>query len=328
MSETVATIKHSGPPTKNTKGAVGQFYIDTDTGLRWECVEANLETYYKGARVIYDWAARGYDLATMIEKLGGGSESGNHARLNVLETICSDVALTGNNPTYTFPSPITIGDDMYLLVYQYYYNEERDPSNDICGLSWQIEDVVRWGTAQDNNSVTLSSTGVTDTWVTQNAKSTLSIYRVERVIPDPAEYANASLEGSNSIAPGSHAHAEGLNTVASGMHAHAENTGAEALGDHSHAEGFNTIAGSKYQHVQGSYNVEDTTNKYAHILGIGTDGSNRANGHTIDWKGNGWFAGDVTAKGIIVSSTTAGSTKKFKISVDDTGALTASEVTN
>lgn len=328
MSETIVTIKHSGPPTKNTQGAVGQIYIDTDTGVRWECVEAHLVDYYKGSRVFYDWERRGYDLATLVEKLGGGAEGGNHAKLNVLETICSDVTLTSDSPTYTFPAPITIGEDLYLLIYQYYYNGNRDPSNDICGLSWQIGETVRWGTAQDNNSVTLNSTGVTDTWVTQNAASTFSIYKVERVIPDPAEYANANLEGANSIAPGNHAHAEGLNTVASGMHSHAENTGAEALGDHSHAEGFNTIASSKYQHVQGSYNMEDTENKYAHILGIGTDGSHRANGHTIDWNGNGWYAGDITAKGVIVSSSTAGSTKKFKITVDDTGALTASEVTD
>lgn len=41
------------------------------------------------------------------------------------------------------------------------------------------------------------------------------------------------------------------------------------------------------------------------------------------------FSGrDVSAKSVILESSTAGSTKKFKITVDDTGTLTATEVTN
>ena len=44
--------------------------------------------------------------------------------------------------------------------------------------------------------------------------------------------------------------------------------------------------------MQGKYNVEDTENKYAHIVGGGTEGA-RKNIHTIDWDGNAWFAGNV-----------------------------------
>lgn len=41
------------------------------------------------------------------------------------------------------------------------------------------------------------------------------------------------------------------------------------------------------------------------------------------------FSGrDVSAESVILNSSTSGSTKKFKITVDDTGALTATEVTN
>ena len=41
------------------------------------------------------------------------------------------------------------------------------------------------------------------------------------------------------------------------------------------------------------------------------------------------FSGrDVSAASVILNSSTAGSTKKFKIAVDDTGTLTATEVTN
>ena len=52
------------------------------------------------------------------------------------------------------------------------------------------------------------------------------------------------------------------------------------------------MAGGQYQHVQGKYNVEDTGNIYAHIVGGGTR-SERKNIHTLDWKGNAEFAGDV-----------------------------------
>lgn len=72
----------------------------------------------------------------------------------------------------------------------------------------------------------------------------------------------------------------------------------EASGECSYAEGKNTTASSNYQHVQGKYNIEDTANKYAHIVGNGTDNSTRSNAHTLDWNGNGWYAGKLSQEGI------------------------------
>lgn len=71
----------------------------------------------------------------------------------------------------------------------------------------------------------------------------------------------------------------------------------EASGECSYAEGKNTTASSNYQHVQGKYNIEDTANKYAHIVGNGTDNSTRSNAHTLDWNGNGWYAGKLSQEG-------------------------------
>lgn len=65
------------------------------------------------------------------------------------------------------------------------------------------------------------------------------------------------------------------------------------VGECSFAEGQNTIASSTNQHVQGSYNIEDATGEYAHIVGNGTDEGARSNAYTLDWDGNAWFAGDV-----------------------------------
>lgn len=73
--------------------------------------------------------------------------------------------------------------------------------------------------------------------------------------------------------------------------------GVEASGDSSHAEGNNTKASSKYQHVQGKYNIEDTANKYAHIVGNGTGDAKRSNAHTLDWQGNAWYSGKLSQEG-------------------------------
>lgn len=85
-----------------------------------------------------------------------------------------------------------------------------------------------------------------------------------------------------SYAHGTNSFSEGLSTTDAGA-------------DYAHAEGFYTLANGKYQHVQGKYNVADTTNKYADIVGGGTSGTARKNIYTLDWEGNGVFAGNVTA---------------------------------
>ncbi len=100
-------------------------------------------------------------------------------------------------------------------------------------------------------------------------------------------------EGDNSIAEGISSHAEGSYAVASGITSHAEGEGTKAYGKTSHAEGSFTTASSNYQHVQGKYNIEDRRNKYAHIVGNGKSGMERSNAHTLDWKGNAWYAGQV-----------------------------------
>lgn len=89
------------------------------------------------------------------------------------------------------------------------------------------------------------------------------------------------------------AFAEGSHTKAVAEAAHSEGGYTKAMGHYSHTEGYNTIANNDYQHVQGKYNIEDTNNKYAHIIGNGSS-NKRSNAHTIDWEGNAWFAGKVT----------------------------------
>lgn len=107
---------------------------------------------------------------------------------------------------------------------------------------------------------------------------------------------DAHAEGTGTLASGSNSHAEGIGTTAAGSSSHAEGQGAEAKGPGSHAEGSGTVAASDSQHVQGKYNIEDASGMYAHILGNGTR-TERSNAHTVDWSGNAYYAGDITAAG-------------------------------
>ena len=134
-------------------------------------------------------------------------------------------------------------------------------------------------------------------------------------------------EGYNTTASGERSHAEGDGATASGWFSHAEGNNATSSGGISHAEGYRTIASGNYSHVQGKYNIDDSDGKYASIVGNGTSDTARSNAHTLDWEGNAWYAGTVEGTAMIVKSSTSGSTKKFKITVDDTGTLSATEVT-
>ena len=70
-----------------------------------------------------------------------------------------------------------------------------------------------------------------------------------------------------------------------------------ASGLSSHVEGVGTIADSKMQHVQGQYNIVDSEDKYAHIVGNGLTNKKRSNAHTLDWDGNTWFKGKIKVGG-------------------------------
>ena len=159
---------------------------------------------------------------------------------------------------------------------------------------------------------------------------------------------NSHAEGFQCTASGNSSHAEGQECTAEGYSSHAEVYKCIASGDHSHAEGVGCTAQGEIQHVQGMYNIASGTSNsivdsdYAHIVGNGTSDSKRSNAHTLTWSGVPWYQGRpqfggtamdngaqaVMANGdkeIILASSTADSTKKFRITVDDSGTLTSTE---
>lgn len=105
----------------------------------------------------------------------------------------------------------------------------------------------------------------------------------------------AHAEGWSTEANATNSHAEGARTKATGNAAHAEGLGSIAQGQNSHAEGEGTKANGNWQHVEGKYNTPDDNNSYIHIAGNGNQDSNRSNAHTLDWDGNAWYAGKVSA---------------------------------
>lgn len=107
-------------------------------------------------------------------------------------------------------------------------------------------------------------------------------------------------EGAGTEAKGARSHTEGSATFAEGIDSHAEGNGTCAYGTGSHVEGNGTVASGDYQHVEGQYNIEDSNNAYAHIVGNGIDNSSRSNAHTLDWSGNAWYAGSITATKLIL----------------------------
>lgn len=96
---------------------------------------------------------------------------------------------------------------------------------------------------------------------------------------------NSHAEGCSTTASGKYSHAEGYNTTTEGYGSHSEGQNTTASGSCSHAEGGGTIASQQYQHVQGKYNVEDSENKYAFIIGNGTSDTDRSNAFAIGWDG-------------------------------------------
>lgn len=83
-----------------------------------------------------------------------------------------------------------------------------------------------------------------------------------------------------------------LTSSALGISSHVEGQGCIAWHENTHAEGIGTITGNASQHVQGKWNAY--AQNMADIVGNGTDAKHRSNAYTLDWDGNGVYAGKVT----------------------------------
>ena len=101
-------------------------------------------------------------------------------------------------------------------------------------------------------------------------------------------------EGFGTTASDYHSHAEGYETIASGSSSHAEGSYTVASAASAHAQNRQTIAASKYQTALGKYNVSDSADTYAVIIGNGTSGT-PSDALEVDWTGDVFLALDTTA---------------------------------
>lgn len=92
-------------------------------------------------------------------------------------------------------------------------------------------------------------------------------------------------EGRGTTASGDYSHAEGYDTTASASQSHAEGNTTVASGTSSHAQNWGTVAASQYQTAMGRFNVSDSSQTYALIVGNGTSSVARSNAMTVDWDG-------------------------------------------
>lgn len=125
---------------------------------------------------------------------------------------------------------------------------------------------------------------------------------------NPVGSGSFSMNRETDTETGIYSVALGWRPTASGPYSYAEGYLATASGFVSHAEGYCTMANGDYSHVQGKYNIADEENKYAHIVGNGASSYN-SNAHTLDWRGNAWFAGDVYVGSTLGSNKDEGSKK-------------------
>lgn len=108
-----------------------------------------------------------------------------------------------------------------------------------------------------------------------------------------ASYGYSHAEGRNSTASGNISHAEGEGAIASGAVSHAEGQVTVASGYASHAQNEGTKAASEAQTAIGKYNVEDSNDTYALIIGNGTAENARSNAFAVKWDGTVETAQDI-----------------------------------
>lgn len=141
-----------------------------------------------------------------------------------------------------------------------------------------------------------------------------------------ASGSSSHAEGFDTVASGSDSHSEGEETESSGLASHAEGEGATASGEASHAEGvdttasgdashaqnYKTLADSNYQTAIGKYNISDSADTYALIIGNGTDNNSRSDALRVKWNGDVIDgSGNKISPTILISTTISSATTSY-----------------
>ena len=147
-----------------------------------------------------------------------------------------------------------------------------------------------------------------------NIRNGTGFFSIEEGYKTTASGDRSHAEGDLTTASGDRSHAEGSSTTASGTYSHAEGDFTTASGVSSHAEGYGTKASGNYSHAEGKFNIEDTANKYAHIIGNGVNETKRHNCFMVGWDG------------AIYVQASDDATKMMKLTIKSDGTISAEQV--
>ena len=178
----------------------------------------------------------------ILEKTASGTQwVDKFIQITKLQTICENIELTDQSPSYAFLEPITLDQDgLYFLDYRYYDQDGGyDGSQSHSGYA-KVDDAgayLRWLTNDESNSITVTSTQISDTWRETGKKSVISIYKVLIQENDLLMISAINFDGYDNINSGIRSHAEGHQTTASGTNSHAGGYKTTASGNTSFAHG-------------------------------------------------------------------------------------------
>lgn len=107
--------------------------------------------------------------------------------------------------------------------------------------------------------------------------------------------------GRNNNTSGDYAYTNGFGNTASATCAVSMGNQCKSTQNGAVSWGSRTVANAQYQTARGISNIPDTPDnngkgKYVDIVGNGNS-NNPSNAYTLDWQGNGWFAGGVYVGG-------------------------------
>lgn len=227
-------------------------------------------------------------------------------RLAQLES--TKVDLSGYVPTSrkvagkALTSDITLAaSDVGALAYSTKYGKSLAVSGTSVSLKDQDGTVLSTITTQDTtySSLEAASGGTDVSLVTTGEKynwnGAVSSLANKMDKANPTGTGNIKVGDTLSITAGMNAASFGYNNTTStgGTYSLTAGRDNQVKGSSSHALGSNLKASGVCQAVIGKYNIEDTNNTYAEIVGNGGVNA-RSNARTLDWNGNEVLAGNIT----------------------------------
>ncbi len=158
--------------------------------------------------------------------------------------------------------------------------------------------IFRFETGTLSVTINGTATAAYGTVFTQSRSTGLLTFTTAPSSGDVIEYtyttswANPYYEfGVDHTVNGPYGYAEGIINSANGSCSHAEGRGCDADGSYAHAQNYYTKASSAFQTAIGKYNVEDTANNFALIIGNG-NGYARSDALEVTWDGDILVADD------------------------------------